>query len=142
MKHLTKTLTPIALAMAFSLPAVAAASSAASDAAKANGFSVKFVTGGGSSEARKHMQHMASEFDLLLEFDAPAMNRDYRNVEVKMSDDAGKIVLDAPAAGPLFSIQIPPGHYTVTADLGGKQQVRSVDVAAGSTKHLTFDWQS
>ena len=134
MRKLLMTLSSVLIAATFAIPLASAATD--------TGFSIKYVSGGATARGREHMAKMAAEYDLQIAFKAPKEDQDYTDVRLGMIDSTGKSVLNAKAGGPLFYIQIPPGDYTVTANLGGKQLSQTTTVAPGHTSRLTFDWRT
>lgn len=106
------------------------------------GFSVMFASGGGTADSRSRMQRMAGEFDLLVTFASVRNDEDYREARVRVTDSSGRELLNAAAAGPLFYVQLPPGGYSVAADLKGTHLVKQARIAPHQTARVTFDWHS
>ena len=142
MRQVLPMLTSVLLAVTFAVPAANAATGQAMPSSTASGSSIKFVSGGADQQSRERMKQMAADYNLLLNFNGSKADQDYKDVQVSITDDNGKLMLNASSGGPLFYIEVPPGHYAVTADLHGKHLIKSVQVAAHETSRLTFNWQT
>ena len=64
------------------------------------------------------------------------------DAKVRIVDAQGRAVLDAVADGPFLLAKLPPGAYTVSADLSGKEQKQSARVGEGKQEQLKFTWPS
>jgi len=103
---------------------------------------IAYVSGGVGSEERAALAALSREFDLKLTL-ALASGDYVGDAAVRVTDAAGKTVLDAPTDGPLFYAQLPPGTYTVTVSRnGGHELQRSARVGDGGQAHLVFTWKA
>ena len=134
------TLASLLLSVMLAAPAANAASNPATSVMMASTGSIKYISGGGDKASRMRMEKMAADCNLLLNFAGPKKDQDYKGVQVSVTDDSGKVMLNAKAGGPLFYVEVPPGHYAVTADLDGKHLVQSVRVSPHEKSRLTFNW--
>ena len=139
MKQALATLASLLFSVMLAAPAANAASNPAASVSMASSGSIKFISGGGDKQSRERMQKMAADCNLLLNFEGPKKQTDYTGVKVSVTDDSGKVMLNAKAGGPLFYVEVPPGHYAVTADLDGKHLVQSVRVSPHEQSRLTFN---
>ena len=142
MKQALATLASLLCSVMLAVPAANAATNPATSISMASTGSIKFISGGGDKQSRERMQKLAEDCNLLLNFEGPKKQTDYTNVKVSVTDDNGKVMLNAKAGGPLFYVEVPPGHYAVTADLDGKHLVQSVRVSPHEKSRLTFNWQT
>ena len=61
-------------------------------------------------------------------------------VEVKVTGQDGKVVLQGTCEGPLMLLDVPaPGRYRIDAAYGGKAQHKDVQLGTGSAK-VSFTW--
>ena len=99
---------------------------------------VSYVTGGAGSDERDHLDASSQRFNLKLTHAAP--NGDFvSNVQVRIKDAQGQVMLDTVTEGPLLYAKLPPGSYAVSCTFNGAQQDRSVKVGAEQTQ-LAFTW--
>jgi hypothetical protein len=100
------------------------------------------MSGGISAEQASAMRRVASRYTLELEF---LLTGEERNlalayVPVTVRDRSGKVVLDRTSDGPLMLVQLPEGHYSVTASNTGKTETREVKIERGHHKTVIFSW--
>ena len=142
MRQALPILTSLILAVTFAVPAVNAATGQVMPSSTASGTSIKFVSGGADQKSQERMKRMATDYNLLLSFAGSKADQNYTDVQVTITDDNGKVMLNASSGGPLFYVEVPPGHYAVTADLHGKHLIKSVRIANHETSRLAFNWQT
>lgn len=121
----------LAVAVASSLPALAADSTAAAgEQAQGN---VSFISGGVGEDEANAMKSAASSYPLELHFVQKAAPRDefLADVKVRITDRSKRVVLDTVANGPYLLARLPSGRYDVEADYSGVVKKRSVDVRTG-----------
>src|SRR5688572_10076755 len=115
MKRLACLCATIALCGSFAVPGTAAPSVPARDG-------VSFVSGGVGENSVAALRARESEFNLKLVF--TLTEGEYlADVGVKISDTAGKTVIEHVTDGPIFMARLPPGTYTVAATYSGRPQV-------------------
>jgi hypothetical protein len=102
------------------LPGVAAPSAPARDG-------VSFVSGGVGENSIAALKARESEFNLKLVFTLTE-GAYLADVGVKITDAAGRTVIEHVTDGPIFMARLLPGTYTVAATYNGKPQVRKVQV--------------
>lgn len=101
---------------------------------------VPYVSGGIGVEEREAFAAMGKDYSLKLMF--ALKSREYlSDVKVEISDSTGKKVLDAVADGPWFFTNLPPGKFTITATMMGKEQKSGVNIGKGKKQTtLRFYW--
>ncbi len=96
-----------------------------------------YVTGGTAYEQIPAFKQARSSYPLNIELYEKAGARDQftADVEVKLTDKAGNVVLQAKTEGPYLWVKVPPGQYKMQATLNGKMLERRVSVNhTGSTR--------
>ncbi|GAB2841135.1 hypothetical protein GCM10027277_05160 [Pseudoduganella ginsengisoli] len=103
---------------------------------------VNYVTGGVGSEERQAMQEVSPQYNVKLTF-ADKGTGEYRSgADVEVRDMRGNVRLQANDAGPLLYAQLPPGRYRVTANVDGRQQLRTITVGNGGSRSAAFYWDT
>lgn len=97
--------------------------------------SVSFVSGGVGIDSEAQLKAREKEFNLKLIFTLVEGNY-LADVGVRITDAAGKMVVEHVADGPFFLAKLPSGGYTVTATYSGKTQTRKVKV--GDRLHTEY----
>jgi hypothetical protein len=110
--------------MVFALLGTAAAPAAEKVPAAGN---VSFLSGGVGIDSEQQIKAREKEFNLKLVFTLVEGNY-LADVGVRVTDPAGKTVIEHVADGPFFLAKLPAGTYTVTATYNGKTQTRKVSV--------------
>ena len=90
---------------------------------------VSFISGGVGIDSEQQIKAREKEFNLKLVFTLVEGNY-LADVGVRVSDSAGKTVIETVAEGPFFLAKLPSGTYTVSATYNGKAQTRKVTVGA------------
>jgi enamine deaminase RidA (YjgF/YER057c/UK114 family) len=99
---------------------------------------VSYVSGGIGEDSVAELKAREKEFNLKLIFTLVEGNY-LADVGVRVTDAAGKTVVDHVADGPFFLAKLPAGAYTVTASYGDKTQTRKVKVGGGlRTEYLRW----
>jgi hypothetical protein len=89
---------------------------------------VAYATGGVGADEMQKLRAREKEFNLKLVFTLVEGNY-LSDVSVVVKDKAGKSLLKADGAGPLFLAKLPRGSYGVDATYEGKTQSRTVTVS-------------
>lgn len=110
--------------MVFALLGTAPAPAAEKVPASGN---VPFISGGVGIDSEQQIKAREKEFNLKLVFTLVEGNY-LADVGVRVTDSAGKTVIETVAEGPFFLAKLPAGRYTVTATYNGKAQTRKVTV--------------
>ena len=98
----------------------------AAEKAPASG-NVSFISGGVGIDSEQQIKAREKEFNLKLVFTLVEGNY-LADVGVRVTDSAGKTVIETVAEGPFFLAKLPSGTYTVSATYNGKAQTRKVTV--------------
>lgn len=96
----------------------------------ARGSTVTFITGGVGETERSQINEISEAFNLRVV--TAKTNGDYLSgVNLTIRNEKGAPMLSTVTQGPLLLAQLPPGKYTVTANLGSevRQEVVMVDRA-------------
>lgn len=101
-----------------------------------------WISGGIGIDESTAMKEAAPKYPLELVFGAregatQAYNAD---VHVKVTDRAGKTVIDTTANGPYLLAALPNGSYKVEATADGVTKTERADVKKGAHKRLVFSW--
>jgi hypothetical protein len=105
---------------------------------------VQFVTGGIGSDESKSLREAMPHYPLALIFASPEsadVAAYLADVQVAITDSAGKTVLNTKSDGPYLLVKLPPGKYSISANAGGKIQKHDVDVPRSGSVQKRFDWK-
>ena len=100
---------------------------------------IPYVSGGVGVEERDLLHPLGREYNVKLIFAAKEGNY-FAEVPIAIVDGRGRKVLDAVSEGPWFYTQLPPGMYSVMAQVGGQTQQRTVQVNQQKQTQLQFHW--
>ena len=100
---------------------------------------VATVSGGIGSAARDNMRTHAPPHNIKMVF-ALSTGNYLSDVHVKVTDSAGKTVIDETSDGPWLYAQLPPGSYTATASYNGKTVTQRFSVAKSGARTAHFRW--
>jgi hypothetical protein len=121
------------------LVSFALASACAFALAQAPARSAGFQCGGVGQDEQQQMKAQASQHDALLTF-AVSTGAYLADVDVRISDSKGAVVLEGKCDGPLMLVDLPgQGSYRVRATAKGKTQTRTLAVG-GKPAHAVFVW--
>lgn len=110
---------------------------------------ISYVSGGDDYRAAKTFENSLGKYPLAIELlekagpgsvkDNHVTNEFTANAKVDIVDRTGKTVFAAESAGPFMLVKLPPGRYSMTAQLG-KTTLRKSDfwVKNGATERATF----
>ncbi len=101
---------------------------------------IRFLSGGIGLEEREALAAVQSDFNLKLTF-ALSTGNFLSNIEVRIIDVQGAVVLEATSDGPIFLARMPAGNYTVQVTGMGQQQQQSVQIGQRQAG-LNFFWRS
>jgi hypothetical protein len=109
-----------------------------SDAAKSGG-GASAVSGGVSVNARDNLRSQTPPHNIKMVFSLNTGNY-VSDVQVKVTDKSGKVVLDELSNGPWLYAKLPAGSYTATATYNGKPVTQKFTVAASGARTAQFRW--
>ena len=101
---------------------------------------VSYASGGVGDEERQVFDSMSKDFNLKLTM-ALSSGHFVSDATVQIADSHGHTILDVVSNGPLFLAQLPPGSYTISSSLNGKEQKRSVQVSSDKQEQVAFTWK-
>lgn len=102
---------------------------------------ISFISGGVGDEDRATLRQVARDYNLHLQFAIQGSGEYLADVNVTLSDDKGKALLDTISDGPLFFARVPSGRYKLTVAEGGKGQTRDVTIPATGIVSQSFYWK-
>ena len=109
-----------------------------SDAAKAGSKNVQAISGGVSLNARDTLRTQERDANVKMVFSLNTGNY-VSDVQVKVADSKGNVVIDDVSNGPWVLAKLPPGSYTATATYNGKTLTQKFAAGKGMrTAH--FRW--
>ena len=106
---------------------------------QAKGQTGSSVSGGVSVNARDNMRAQTPPHNLKMVFALNTGNY-VSDVQVKVTDKSGKVVLQDVSNGPWLFATLPAGSYTATATYNGTPVTQKVTVAKGSARNAQFRW--
>jgi hypothetical protein len=105
---------------------------------------ISFMTGGIGEDEAATMRGMSAQFPVRMTFSRhnSVHNTDefVADVNLRVTDSAGRTVLNLTAQGPIFLLRLPDGAYAVEAEHNGETKMRRFDVTAGRHQDLAFSW--
>jgi hypothetical protein len=100
---------------------------------------VSYVSGGIGSAQQEALQRVAGRFNLKLTM-ATKDGKYIGRADIRIADEQGRTVIEAPSDGPLFFAKIPTGKYDVRATADGTSLTEQVTVAAQGQKQIVLTW--
>jgi hypothetical protein len=102
----------------------------------------EFVSGGVGKDESEAMLQASKEWPLTLELAQGARPRaEYiSDVQIKIMDTKGNVVLDADSAGPYLLVKLSPGKYVLDATYNSVTLHRKLNLEAGSGKKISLIW--
>jgi hypothetical protein len=99
---------------------------------------IAFAAGGISVSEQQDLERHKDRFSLWVTTSARKSGAYLADVQVKISDSAGKVLFNAPLPGPWLFIDLPPGRYAIEATHRGKPQTRSMQIRAGDRHQMVL----
>jgi hypothetical protein len=109
-----------------------------SDAAKASS-NVPAISGGVSLNARDNLRSQEKDANVKLVFALNTGNY-VSDVQVKVTDSKGKVVIDDVSNGPWVLAKLPPGTYTANATYNGKTVTQKLTAGKSGLRTAQFRW--
>jgi hypothetical protein len=101
-----------------------------------------YMSGGIGIEERDFMRKDARDYNLDLSF-ADKQGHYLNDVNVVITDDHGKQLVDAITAGPWFYIELPAGKYDVKATYDNHiREIKNLEVSKGHSLTRLLHWQT
>ena len=101
---------------------------------------VPYLSGGIGLDERETLRSLGREYNLHLNF-ALAQGNYVSDVEVQISDAAGRTVVEAISQGPWFFIKLPAGTYHIRAQMHGQPLEQVVQVLPQGQTERVFLWR-
>jgi hypothetical protein len=100
---------------------------------------IPYLSGGVSEEERDGLRQVDGDYNVKLIF--AAKEGDYfSDVSVTIENNQGKKILEAVSNGPWFYTRLPPGKYTVLAQVKGQTHRQVTEVNQQKQTQLQFYW--
>jgi hypothetical protein len=99
---------------------------------------VTFVSGGIGQDEQQALNQMQNRYNLRLLFAVERSGEYLADVPVRIRNQRGLTILDVVSRGPRLLVQVPPGSYQVSAELGGRPISETVRVPAKGTANAAF----
>lgn len=132
------------LRMAAFLLAAAASATALAQVAPASlrASGIDYLNGGIGTEEADRMRQIGADYPVQMTFAERNQGADefVADVHLRVVDGRGVTLVDLPDQGPIFLLQVPPGHYVVEAEHRGDVKTQRFDVAPGRHDRLGFEW--
>jgi hypothetical protein len=90
---------------------------------------------------RQEARRYSLEITLARRGDVPGRNEFVADARLRVTDDAGRVLLERDDTGPIFLASLPDGTYTVAASYNGVTKTQRVQVASGRHAQVTFVWE-
>jgi hypothetical protein len=98
-----------------------------------------FISGGVGKAERDRLEAMSRDYNFKMQM-ATSGGAFVSDVNVKIKDAKGNVVLETVTDGPLLMAKLPTGKYTVTASKFGETKTQTVQVGAKSSKPVNIFW--
>jgi uncharacterized protein (UPF0248 family) len=104
---------------------------------------IAYITGGIGQDEANAMRHAAKNYSLMVELVRHAVPKDQFETDavVSIRREGGEIVLDTLVDGPFLLVNLPPGHYIVTAQKKSEPMHRTVKIDPKSSQRVIFEWK-
>lgn len=102
---------------------------------------ISYMCGGVGSDAAESMKQAAKQHALMLTF-ATREGSYLSDVNVKIADARGRLLLDTTCDGPIMLLDLPKGgRYRISAEVNGKQESGTVQLGPRAKgKRLALVW--
>ncbi|MGH7820796.1 MAG: carboxypeptidase regulatory-like domain-containing protein [Candidatus Binatia bacterium] len=101
---------------------------------------VPFRSGGVGRDEREALERASGGYNLKLIFARKQHTAFVSDVQVRITDSQGNVVLDGLSHGPWFFTRLPPGKYRVEAAIAGRTQEQPVEVKEAAQARLAYYW--
>jgi hypothetical protein len=109
-------------------------------AAPASSRAASFICGGISQPEAQTLKAQARDHDLMLTF-AESGGAYLADVDVRISDSRGRIVLSGTCDGPIMLVDLPgAGRWRVSATSNGQTRQKTIATSGGRTARATLLW--
>jgi hypothetical protein len=102
----------------------------------------RFMSGGVGDDERNEMMQRANQYDLTLSF-AAYSGHYLSDVNVVVTDQRGKEMINTMTTGPLFYADLPAGKYDIKATFNGQtQQIKNVQISNARRFSRLLHWNA
>ena len=106
----------------------------------ANYQGIRYVSGGVSEDERAELETLSGQFNLRLLFAMQGSGNYLADIQVRILDPSGAVVLSAESKGPWFFVQLPPDTYTVEVSTPDQSQRQTLQIGQQQSR-LNFYWR-
>ena len=99
-----------------------------------------FANGGIGDQDLKRMHLLAPRFPLHILLATHPNGEFLAKVPVTIRDQQGNTVFEISDAGPLLYVNLPDGHYQITATVAGMAQTRNITLHSHAAREVDFYW--
>lgn len=129
--------------VAFALACAAAPALAADPAQIVN--QLPTINGGITKDEADLIRQQAPRYPLEITLarrgETPGLNDFAAQAQLRVTDSAGRVVLERNDAGPIFLADLPDGSYTVDVTYNGQTKSQRVQISGGRHTAMTFLWE-
>ncbi|MDH4192147.1 MAG: carboxypeptidase-like regulatory domain-containing protein [Betaproteobacteria bacterium] len=97
-----------------------------------------YVSGGVGLEERETLSRRRQEYSLWIATAVKKSGNYLADAQVRITDSAGKLVLDTRLDGPWLLVGLQPGRYTATVSFGKQTLRKTTALGAGDHRQLMF----
>ena len=102
---------------------------------------IRYVSGGVGEGERAEINALSDRFNLRLLFAMQGSGSYVADVQVSVRDSRGESVLVATSNGPWFLAELPPGTYTVVAEVLDQVRRQTARIGGPRQTRLNFYWR-
>ena len=105
---------------------------------------IEYLNGGIGKGQADQMRELGPRFPVRMTFSrhnsSQGTDEFVADVRLRVTDSAGKTVVDLASQGPIFLLRVPAGSYSVEAQHNGEVKTHRFEVAPGRHDNLAFSW--
>ncbi|MCK9635383.1 MAG: carboxypeptidase regulatory-like domain-containing protein [Methylobacter tundripaludum] len=101
---------------------------------------VTFVSGGIGEDERNAMKTIKGDYNLNLLFAAKGSGEFAADLNVRIADAKGNVLVETVTDGPYLFARLKPGNYIVTAEKDGKVMRQKARIGNNRATSLSFYW--
>jgi hypothetical protein len=97
-----------------------------------------YMAGGIGLDEREQLAQARHQYSLRVATAARGSGAFLADVELRITDEAGRVVFDRRLDGPLLLVDLAPGRYSVEASLRGERRSARTTIGAQDRREITF----
>ncbi|MDP2179417.1 carboxypeptidase regulatory-like domain-containing protein [Methylicorpusculum sp.] len=101
---------------------------------------VTFVSGGIGETEREALQSIKADYNLNLLFAYKGSGQFMSDVNVRIADSKGNVLVETFAEGPYLFANLKPGNYLISAVKDGNEIRQKAKIGGSKTTSLSFYW--